>query len=264
MDRTTRLDRARLTAAVADLLARHTPYLDTELHTLRDLVGAGDICVDVGAAADVYTQALSHLVGPTGLVHSIEPVPFGHPVWSRILAARQRPNVRHHPVALSAEPGRSTIRVPFGRYGPGTSRSFLDYQTCGLGSNAEYPYHADMLVDVRTLDLICTTARLTRLDFVKIDVEGAELHVLHGGQQTIETFQPTMLIEIEARHTTRYKYTPEDVVQWLTRRGYTMYAWRRDWHPTNHVCPHTNNYLFRPGKTTDPARTKQTIPRNHR
>ncbi|MEV6878398.1 FkbM family methyltransferase [Amycolatopsis sp. NPDC051128] len=77
-----------------------------------------------------------------------------------------------------------------------------------------------------TLDGLRAAAGLTRLDFVKIDVEGGELHVLQGGQQTIETFRPTMLIEIEARHTARYEYSPDDVVDWLTRRGYTMHAWR--------------------------------------
>lgn len=38
-------------------------------------------------------------------------------------------------------------------------------------------------------------AGLTRLDFVKIDVEGAELQVLEGGQQAIGSFRPTLLIE---------------------------------------------------------------------
>jgi FkbM family methyltransferase len=239
------LDRPALTTTVANLLARHTPYLDTELHTLPDLVGPGDVCVDVGSAAGLYSQALSHLVGPAGLVHSVEPLSFSHPVWSRVLGARGRANVCHHAVALGAEPGRAAMRVPFTARGPATSRSFLAWKTHGLGSNAEYARHADLLVDVDTLDGLCAGARLSRLDFVKIDVEGGELHVLHGAEQTIETFRPAMLIEIEARHTERYEYHPDDVVQWLTRRGYLMYAWRRGWQPADRVCVHANNYLFR-------------------
>jgi FkbM family methyltransferase len=246
-----RLDRPTLTTAVANLLARRTSYLDTELHTLPDLVGPGDVCVDVGSAAGLYSQALSHLVGPGGLVHSVEPLSFSHPVWSRVLGARERRNVCHHAVALGAEPGRATMRVPFGPYGPATSRSFLNWKTHGVGSNAEYGYHVDMLVDVETLDGLCAAANLTRLDFVKIDVEGGELHVLHGGAQTIETFQPTLLIEIEARHTARYEYSPDDVVEWLTCRGYTMYAWRQGWQAADRVCLHANNYLFRRVGSTD-------------
>lgn len=245
-----RLDRSSLTTAVTNLLARRTPYLDTELHTLPDLVRPGDVCVDVGSAAGLYSQALSHLVGPAGLVHSVEPLSFSHPVWSRVLGAWERPNVIRHAMALGASPGRAAMRVPFRPYGPDTSRSFLARNTHGLGSNSEFSHHVDMLVDVDTLDGLRAGADLTRLDLLKIDVEGAELHVLQGGQQTIETFRPTMLIEIEARHTARYDYSPDDVVAWLTCRGYTMYAWQHGWQTTDRVCLHANNYLFRPADTT--------------
>lgn len=243
-----RITRPGLTAAAANLIARRTRYLDPELATLRDLVRSGDVCVDVGSAAGVYSQALAYLVGPNGMVHSVEPVSFSHPVWSRVLGARTRPNVRHHAVALGAEPGRATMRVPFGPYGPATSRSFLDWKSHGVGSNDEFRYHVDMVVDVATLDGLC--ADLTRLDFLKIDVEGGELHVLRGGERTVERFQPTMLVEIEARHIARYEYSVEDIVAWLTSRGYTMYAWRDGWHETDRVCLHTNNYLFRAGSST--------------
>ncbi|MFD9893441.1 FkbM family methyltransferase [Amycolatopsis sp. NPDC059027] len=238
--------RSALTTATTHALARWTPCLDTELHTLRELVGPGDVCVDVGAAAGLYSQALSQLVGTAGTVHSIEPLAFSHPLWTRVLGAWERPNVVRHTVALGATPGRAAMRVPFGPHGPATSRSFLDWKTTGLGSNAEYAYHVDMLVDAETLDGFRAGTGLTRLDFLKIDVEGGELHVLQGGEQTVETFRPTMLVEIEARHTERYAYTPDDVVRWLTARGYRMYAWRRGWHGVDRVCPHTNNYLFRP------------------
>jgi FkbM family methyltransferase len=250
------LDRSSVTAAVASLLARRTTYLDTELHTLPGIVSAGDVCVDVGSSAGLYCQALSHLVGPDGLVHSVEPLSFSHPYWSRVLGAKQRSNVHHHPVALGAEPGRGAMRVPFGAYGPDTSRSFLEWNTQGLGSTADYAYHVDVLVEVNTLDGLCCRAGVNRLDFVKIDVEGGELHVLRGGQHVIETYRPAMLIEIEERHTARYDYTPDDIVEWLIARGYEMCVWRRGWQPAVQVCAHANNYLFRPTEAVIDSRTK--------
>jgi hypothetical protein len=86
---------------------------------------------------------------------------------------------------------------------------------------------------------------LTRLDFVKVDVEGAELHVLTGGEHIIDEFRPAMLIEIEARHTVRYGYSPDDVVDWLTARGYAMHTWKDGWQAASEVSPDTRNYLFR-------------------
>jgi FkbM family methyltransferase len=237
-------DRPAVTAALINLLARRTPLLETELHTLGGLVGPGSVCVDVGAAAGVYTVALSRLVGAAGQVHSVEPLSFAHPTWSRVLGACRIGNVVHHAVALGAEAGRATMSVPISRHGPVTGRSFLAWQTNGLGSNAEFADHVDIVVEVRTLDVLC--ADLNRLDFVKIDVEGAELHVLRGAHRIVETFRPTMLIEIEQRHTTRYRHAADDVVDWLVQRGYTMHTWQRGWQQTTGVCERNRNYLFRP------------------
>jgi FkbM family methyltransferase len=239
--------RARATAAAVRLLARSTPYLEAEMLGLPELVARGSVCLDVGAAAGLYTQALSQLAGPAGRVHSVEPLVFAHARWSRILRAYAAANVQRHHLALGAQTGIEHMSVPIGRHGPVTGRSFLDTQTSGRGSNAEFPDEIAVAVPVETLDRFAARLRLPRLDFVKIDVEGAELHVLRGGEQAIEAWRPTLLVEIEARHTARYQHTPADVVGWLTRRGYSMHVWRRGWRAADGVCPHTRNYLFRPG-----------------
>lgn len=238
-------DRQALTAGMIMLLARRTPYLESEMLGLRSVVRPGSVCLDVGAAAGLYTAALAQLAGPAGQVHSIEPLAFAHPVWSRVLRAGTGPNVTYYTEALGAEPGRGMMSVPMGRYGFVTGRSFLDWNTRGLGSNEEFAGQISVAVDVETLDDFCARLGLTRLDFIKIDVEGAELRVLEGGQRAIEEFRPAMLIEIEARHTARYQYSPDDIVDWLTKRNYVMHVWQDGWQETSTVCAHARNYLFR-------------------
>lgn len=239
--------RAALAAASVRLAARWTPCLEAELRGLPALVAPGSVCIDVGAAAGLYTLALSRLAGPSGLVHSVEPLSFAHPVWTRLLCARGARNVRHHEVALGAEPGSGQMSVPIGRFGPVTGRSFIIRRSSGLGSNAEFAEHICVAVRVDTLDCLSAHAGLTRLDFIKIDVEGAELQVLEGGRQVIESLRPALMIEIEARHTARYRYSPDDIAGWLTRRGYSMYIWQRaGWREASRVCLRTRNYLFRP------------------
>lgn len=242
------IDRPTLTTAAVRLVARRTPYLEPEVLGLDSLVGPGGVGIDIGSASGVYTLALSRLVGATGQVHSVEALPlaFVHPFLTRLLRARSAPNVRHHTLALGAEPGSGVMSVPIGRYGPVTGRSFLARKTTGLGSNAEFAEHVDVMVKVDTLDSLCTRAGLTRLDFVKIDVEGAELQVLEGGTRTIEKFRPALLVEIEARHTDRYQYSPDAIVGWFAARDYTMHVWRDGWQETGAVRPETRNYLFRP------------------
>jgi FkbM family methyltransferase len=238
--------RAEITAAAVLLLARCTPYLEAEMLGLKDLIEPGDVCVDVGAAAGVYTVAMSQLAGPSGQVHSVEPLSFARPVWSRVLAARSAANVHHHAVALGTEPGNGVMSVPIGRYGAVTGRAFLADGSHRLGSNAEFARHVPAHVPVSTLDCLCTEAGLARLDFVKIDTEGAELQILRGGERAIKEFRPAILVEIEARHSARYDCKPGDIVGWLTDHGYDMYAWSRGWHLAGQVSADTRNYLFRP------------------
>ncbi|HTX63571.1 MAG TPA: FkbM family methyltransferase [Acidimicrobiales bacterium] len=236
--------RTRVAAAAIEALARWTPYVEREVNGLRELVRPGAVCVDVGASAGIYTVALSCLAGPTGRVHSIEPLPFANRHMARVLHVEGAPNVRRHAVALGADPGVDIMRVPIGRFGLVTGRSFLGGRAGGPDPNAEFAGQVDVTVTVDTLDALCVREGVDRLDFVKIDVEGAELQVLEGGAQAIEEYRPSMLVEIEARHAARYGHTPDAVTAWLFERGYTMHTWRRGWAPAPSVDPGTRNYLF--------------------
>jgi FkbM family methyltransferase len=248
--------RHRLTASAITSLARWTPYLESEMCGLRTLVRPGSVCIDVGSAADLYTTVLSRLAGPAGQVHSIEPLPFAHLMWVRLLNARRARNVRHHSLALSTGAGTAPMSVPVGRYGLVTGRSYLMRETggpdSGPDSNAEFAGQVPVIVPVDRLDDFCAREAISSVDFVKVDVEGAELQVLKGGEGIIETHRPTMLIEIEARHTARYGHSPEDVSGWLLKRGYTMYTWRRGWREADGVAAGTRNYLFRAKASGEP------------
>ena len=245
--------RHTLTASAVTSLARWTPYLESEMCGLRALVRPGSVCIDVGSAADLYTTVLSRLAGPAGQVHSIEPLPFAHLLWARLLSARRAGNVRHHCLALGTEAGTAPMSVPVGRYGLVTGRSYLMRETAGPDSNAEFAGQVPVIVSVDRLDDFCASEAIDRVDFVKIDVEGAELQVLEGGRKVIEAHRPTMLIEIEARHTARYGHSPEDVSGWLLRRGYSMGTWRRGWREADGFAPGTRNYLFRPAPFSGPG-----------
>jgi FkbM family methyltransferase len=238
--------RGRVAALAIDALARWTPYVESEICGLWQVVAPGAVCMDIGAAGGLYTAALSHLAGPTGQVHSVEPLPFANLHVARVLNVGRSANVRRHQVALGAERGIDLMSVPIGRFGLVTGRSFLDRRAAGPDPNIEFVGQVAVTVSVETLDALCAREAIRRLDFVKIDVEGAELQVLEGGSEIIDALRPSMLIEIEERHTARYQRTPDDVTAWLFDRGYTMHIWDAGWRLARAVRPGTRNYLFRP------------------
>ena len=240
--------RDRLVDGGIRALARADRWVEPELLGLRGLVRPGDACLDVGAALGLYTAELSRLVGPSGTVHSIEPLPFAHVTPSRLLGLRNRRNVRRHRLALGAKAGTSPMSVPLrdGRFV--TGRSFLTDGAHGLGSNAEFEDQVEVVVETVTLDEFADRTSLHRVDFIKVDVEGAEFDVLRGGADLIGRDSPTLLLEIEERHLSRFHRAPDTIRDWLVDRGYRMSAWDGTaWREVRRVHDRRRNYLFSRG-----------------
>ncbi|MEV7601127.1 FkbM family methyltransferase [Kitasatospora sp. NPDC089797] len=220
-------------------------FVEDEVAGLRQVVAPGATCLDIGAEYGLYTWTLSALVGPTGAVHSVEPLP-GPARWlrttARLLGAR---NVAVHRLALGAEPGRGTLSLPKRRGLPVHGRTYLTEGTDGPGPNAEFASSVRVPARVATLDQLADELRLTRTSFVKADVEGAELAVLRGGAATLRRHRPTLLLEIEDRHLRKYGARAADVPRHLEQYGYRAHRWWRGrWVPAPRITEDCRNYLF--------------------
>lgn len=242
----------RLSAACEALarLARHVSFVEDEILGLGDWVAPGDVCIDIGAEYGLYTLALAARVGPRGRVHSIEPQQGA----ARILDAGVQlvgggDTVVTHRVALADEPGWDILSVPRRNGLPVHGRAYLRNDTHGPGPNVEFSSSKPVPVEVTTLDAFCATQGIARLDFVKADVEGAELKVLHGGLQTLRRHRPVVQLEIEHPHVAKYGVNTVDVLELLSGMGYSMRCWADGmWRPADRITPDSRNYVFTPGK----------------
>lgn len=152
-------------------------------------VRAGATVVDVGASWGLFTYHLAHQVGEGGLVYSFEPHPANAVVLQKLAMAR--PYVHFRPAAVSDEAGSAQLLVP-------KSRSRLVTAQATLAHGFERVEVEN--VEVPTVRLDDELAAVSRVDFVKIDVEGHEMSVLRGGRFTFQHYLPPILIEIEQRH----------------------------------------------------------------
>lgn len=227
------------------LLSQYTPLVEGEMLGLSRVVRPGDVCVDVGANYGLYTHELSRLAGDTGRVHSIEPLPEAYRVLSALVALRALRNVDTHQVALGEHAESSVLSVP-SRHGlPVHGRAYLTSGARGLGANAEFRSSRDVRVEVVNLDGLVARGALRRVDFLKADVEGAELAILRGGAALLAQWHPTLLLEIEDRHTIRYGHRAADVLSWLAARGYRAYRWLNGrWQPCTRWTAEARNYLL--------------------
>jgi len=170
---------------VANYLMRD--QVEPELAALQRFLGPGDVLVDVGANIGLFSLKGGHLVGEAGLVLAVEPGATSLSRLSDNLALNNLPMVRIVRAALSDHEGEMALfHIPLGD----------DPQAFSLiPGGGQVPSE---MVRVTTLDTLVQTHGLTRLDCVKIDVEGAEPMVLAGGRATLERFHPIVIFEVNA------------------------------------------------------------------
>ncbi len=80
-------------------------------------------------------------------------------------------------------------------------------------------------VEVTTLDRFALQVGLTRLDFLKADIEGWEQRMLTGGKDTIARFRPVIYIELVDHHLARAGDSLQSAWSLLTSWGYTPMQW---------------------------------------
>jgi FkbM family methyltransferase len=186
---------------------------DATLRLVNQLVRPGDVAIDVGAYRGIWTARLSKLVGRTGHVHAIEPVPANVAVLESVYGRKS--NVTIHPVALSDHADHLELYVPV----------FDGHRVTALSSLAPRDVPHDVMeVQVRPLDELFDDGS-QRVDFIKCDVEGHELEVLRGASRILERSRPALVVEIEQRHR---QGSIEETFDYLERFGYEGYCFMRD------------------------------------
>ena len=156
-------------------------YADrAERRLLRSVLSPGAVVVDAGANIGIYSQFLSHCVGPAGIVHSFEPAPenFKH-LQS---ATCNCPNVRLSQAAVGERSERSKLyvsdklNVDHRAYLPkGDSRRAID-------------------IDIIALDDYFQPGE--RVDLIKMDIQGYELQALRGASRVLaDNSDLKMLVE---------------------------------------------------------------------
>jgi len=213
---------------------------EPELHLLPFLVNRNKQAIDIGANKGVYTYLLARIVP---FVHAFEP----NPKMFSVLVKGLPQNAKAYDTALSDESGSGELLVPLS----GRKKAYSN-QGASLSRQKVSGEHGVVQIETRTLD----SYTFDNIGFIKIDVEGYEHAVLRGAEETLARCRPTLLIELEERHT---GVAIESLVKDVEAYGYHAYFLRQQqltpialFNPeSEHRNPATrsdyvNNFLFLP------------------
>jgi FkbM family methyltransferase len=188
------------------------------------------VCLDIGANIGVTGIALSR-IARAGMVHAVEP----DDQTFAVLEENLRANWTHNVKPIHALVGRE-----------GDEKTFLVNEANPTGSTST---HRQVVQEglrpvkkrATSLDQLCADKRIGRVDFIKIEVEGAELEVLDGAAGILRRDHPLVQVEFNAHTLMNFgDINPPKAFEMI--RELFPYVWRIA--PDGALEPVTSTYAF--------------------
>jgi FkbM family methyltransferase len=137
---------------------------------------SGDIVIDGGGYVGDSALYFSHKVGQEGRVYSFEFIPNNVSRWKENIARNPHLSSR---INLMQNPIWSV------------SDHSLGFEDEGAASKVSTSDKASVF-ETLSIDDLVTRESLPRIDFIKLDIEGAEVEALHGAEEAIREFKPRL------------------------------------------------------------------------
>jgi len=181
---------------------------------LRQLLPVGSHVVDVGAGLGRTTRALAEIVGPTGRITSIEPIPMLHDRLRANMNKLRLEQVETLPWAISSRAGIGKLILP---HVDPIDDALFD----GRHGQRVEEHETSMEVPMRTLDQLFATYHPT-VEMIHLDVQGHALHALRGAAELLRRVKPAWWLRIDGRPDLELSPLPE-IFRLFRLRGYGIY-----------------------------------------
>ena len=194
--------------------------------------------VDIGANQGEYSLFAAKRL-TNGLVLAFEPVDHFFQQLSENISLNHFNNIRTFPFGLSNV--TSQVPIYMGAQGAGEHEGLATIYQSSLRKRFIQN------IDLKVLDNLEPGLGLVRIDFIKIDVEGAELMVLKGSLKTIIKYKPWVMLEISEDTYRSAGYSVSDVREFFNSIGYSLYTIGRAGQLTKaNEIPSYCNVIFKP------------------
>lgn len=165
------------------------------------------VVYDLGAHQGFLTALAGKHVGKAGKVYAFEPFPYNFNFLRDNIQLNKPDNITLFQAAVSDKPGMLEF-----------SNSIHDTANTYLKQSPEFKDNL-LQVEAVSLDNLIETKKILPPDFIKIDVEGAELDVLHGAQKMFSSHSPVVYLET---HNVHNAGVDQQCLDWLNAKGYSI------------------------------------------
>jgi FkbM family methyltransferase len=198
----------------ASMAILHGAFEPQEYGFVERFLQPGMTVLDIGAHHGFYSLLASRKVRPNGRVISFEPSPRERRRLSRHIRLNLCKNVSVEGIALGSCARQAELFVVGGMQ--------TGHNSLRQPAVAE-PYRR-VVVSVLTLDEYLGRQGIHHVDFIKLDVEGAEMEVLRGASGLLRCHpRPIILCEVEEVRTQPWGYHAREIIDELGAYGYSFF-----------------------------------------
>jgi len=183
--------------------------LDTEI--VKNEIKSGDIVIDVGANIGYYTLIFAKLVGKTGKVIAFEPESKNFELLKKNVTINELTNVVLEQKVVSDKNERTKLFL--------ANSGIVGHHINPTKNNENF-----IEVDSITLDDYLRENNLThKINFLKIDVEGAEIKVLNGAKTILQNHNLKIFTEFNREVIKKLGMDPRQILSLLTSNGFKLF-----------------------------------------
>jgi len=182
---------------------------------INKLIKKGNTIVDIGGNFGWYSCHFAHLVGETGKVHVFEPTNIIDDLKNNLILNEFAGRCELNKIALGNETGSATLFIP--------KKLGTAFASLRKHNNQNSDDAINFSVNIEKLDDYVLANKIDKIDFIKIDIEGAEYLALKGAEMILEKYKPMILLEIQEEHTKYFDHSPDELITYLTELGYNIY-----------------------------------------
>lgn len=175
---------------------------------LFSLIKPGQIIFDVGTNIGETLLNFAKLTGKNGYVFGFEPVDINYKKCIENISINSFQHIKVSQVALSDKK-----EILYFGYSDNKNSGGIFMQKERQKNGTE--------VQALTLDEFVEIHTISKIDLIKIDVEGFEYHVLAGAKNSLNKFKPVLFVEVDQVNLQRQNSSSGNLIALITSYGYT-------------------------------------------
>lgn len=192
---------------------------------LQELLPPTGIFFDIGANVGWFSLNI-HQSSPQAELYAFEPIQATFRDMQRNLALNHvEEHVHAFNMGFYSKAGQQSFFVPPANEAaslqPNTDPFYM--QQGNIGQAEVRSELKETMCAIDTLDHFVEEHRISQIDFIKCDVEGAEKMVFEGGAHVFIQQQPVVYTEMLRKHAKRFGYHPNDIIRMFQQWGYCCY-----------------------------------------